>query len=108
VLGLYLARARSGDHDAAAELETNAKKLKQPDWPYPVVQLFLGRRTPKSTVAVPTKPDHHCDAQFFVGEWHLLRGDRPMALAALKAAVGTCPKANIEYDFARAELKRLQ
>ncbi len=49
---LYLARARSGAQIAAAELETNGKKLKQPGWPYPVVQLFLGRRTPEATLAL--------------------------------------------------------
>jgi tetratricopeptide (TPR) repeat protein len=57
VLWLYLARARSGAQIAAAELETNAKKLKQPDWPYPVVELFLGRRTPEATSAAATKSD---------------------------------------------------
>jgi lipoprotein NlpI len=108
VLWLYLARTRSGADTAAAELDANAKKLKQPDWPYPVVELFLGRRTPKSTLVAPTKPNDRCEAQFYVGEWQLLRGDRPKALAALKAAVGTCPKSNVEYDFARAELKRLR
>jgi lipoprotein NlpI len=35
VLWLYIARARSGAQIAAAELDTNGKKLKQPDWPYP-------------------------------------------------------------------------
>jgi lipoprotein NlpI len=101
VLGLYLARTRSGAHDAAAELETNAQKLKKSDWPYPVVELFLGRQKPKSTLAAPTEPDDRCDAQFYVGEWHLLHGDRPDALDLLKKAVATCRKYDITYDFAR-------
>jgi lipoprotein NlpI len=105
VLWLYLARARSGPQIAAAGLETNAKKLKQPDWPYPVVELFLGRRTPEATFAAAS--DDRCEAQFYIGEWHLLRGNRPAAMVALKAAVETCPKAFIEYKFAQAELQRL-
>jgi tetratricopeptide (TPR) repeat protein len=108
VLNLYLARTRSGAHNAAAELEANAKNLKQRDWPYPVVELFLGRRTPESTLGAPNKPDDRCEAQFYVGEWHLLRGDHPKAIAALKVAVDTCPKSNIEYGFAQAELQRLR
>jgi tetratricopeptide (TPR) repeat protein len=108
VIWLYLARIRSGAHDAAAELEANAKKLKPPDWPYQVVEIFRGRQKPKSTLAVPTKLDDRCDAQFYVGEWHLLHGGRPKALYLLKKAVATCPKTDAEYDFARAELKRLQ
>jgi lipoprotein NlpI len=107
VLWLYLARARSGPQIAAAELETNAKKLKQPGWPYPVVELFLGRRTPEATVAAATKPDDRCEAQFYIGEWRLLRGNRPAAIVALKAAAETCPKTFIEYKFAQAELQRL-
>jgi lipoprotein NlpI len=117
VLWLYLARTRSGAKTAAAELETNAKNLMQPAWPYPVVELFLGRRTPKTTVATAIKVDERCQAHFYVGEWHLLlyvgewhllRGDRVAARMALKAAVDICPKTLIEYDVARAELQRLQ
>jgi tetratricopeptide (TPR) repeat protein len=105
---LYLARARTGAHNAAAELKSNEKKLKHPDWPYPVVELFLGRRTPEATLAAPTTPDNHCEAEFFVGEWQLVRGDHPKAIDSLEAAVDTCPKTFVEFDFARAELKRLE
>ena len=90
MLGLYLARTRSGAHTAAAELEINAKNLKQPDWPYAVVELFLGRRTP-ATLAAATKRDERCEAQFYIGEWRLLRGDRRAAVANLKFAVDNCP-----------------
>jgi lipoprotein NlpI len=108
VLFLYLARMRAGAHDSAAELETNAKNLRQ-DWPNPVVELFLGRWTPKAVLAAaPAAPGEHCEAEFYVGEWHLLRGDQPKAVEALKAAIETCPKALVEYDFAGAELQRLQ
>jgi lipoprotein NlpI len=96
VLWLYLARARSGPQIAAAELETNAKKLKQPDWPYPVVELFLGRRRPEATFAAATKSDDRCEAQFYIGEWRLLRGNRPAAIVALKAAAETCPQTFVE------------
>lgn len=107
VLWLYLARARSGDQAAAAELETNAKQLKQPDWPYPVIQLFLGQSTVEAILAAPTKAGDRCEAQFYAGEWYLMRGDRAAATERLKTAAETCPKTYSEYGAALAELKRL-
>jgi len=107
-LALYLARRRSGAPTAAAELEIRSKNLKQPNWPYPVVELFLGRRTPEATLAAATKLGDRCEAQFYVSEWRLLRGDRSAAKAALKDTVTTCPKTLPEYELARAELERLR
>jgi len=46
-------------------------------------------------------------AQFYAGEWQLLRGDRAAAAAALKMAVETCPKSFIEFKGAKAELTRI-
>jgi lipoprotein NlpI len=108
VLWLYLIHARSGAETAATELETNAKNLNQPDWPYPLVELFLGRRTLETTLAAATKLVDHCAAQFYVGEWQLLRDDRLAAKMSMRAAVGICPKDLMEYDVALAELQRLQ
>jgi tetratricopeptide (TPR) repeat protein len=113
MLWLYLARARSGAEDAKAELAANEKNLKKRDWPYPVVELFLDRRKPKAALAAATKGDDRCEAQFYVGEWRLLRGDRRAGMMNLKAAVDTCPKSfgeksRPELESARAELKRLQ
>ena len=64
VLWLYLARTRSGAHNAAAELETNKKKLKPQDWPYPVVQMFLGHRTPETICTTAATPGERCEARF--------------------------------------------
>ena len=107
MLWSYLARPRSGDQAAAAELETNAKQLKQPDWPYPVIQLFLGQSTVEAILAAPTKAGDRCEAQFYAGEWYLMRGDRAAATERLKTAAETCPKTYSEYGAALAELKWL-
>jgi hypothetical protein len=42
-----------------------------------------------------------------VGEWHLLRGDRAAAQAALRQAADTCPSTFIEALGAKAELRRI-
>jgi hypothetical protein len=107
VMWLYLARARSGSQNAAKELETNVVKLKQSDWPYSVIELYLWRQTPDEILAATSKLDERCEALFYVGEWHLLRGDQATAAPTLKAAADTCPKTFIEFTGAQAELKRL-
>jgi murein DD-endopeptidase MepM/ murein hydrolase activator NlpD len=91
----------------ARQLELNATKLKQTDWPYPIVELFIGRRTPEATLTA-AEPNHRCEAQFYTGEWYLLHGNRTAAMSALKTAADNCPKAFVEYAGARAELKRLE
>ena len=106
-LWLFIARTRAGDQTAAAELATNARALKPTDWPYAVVELYLGRRTLEATLAAPTKPDDRCEAQFYVGEWQLLRAERAAAIEALRTAAQTCPKDFVEFADAQAELKRL-
>jgi lipoprotein NlpI len=106
-LWLYLARTRAGDQSAATELAANAQRLKPADWPYAVVELYLGHSTPEATLAAPGKPDERCEAQFYIGAWQLMRADRPAAIESLKTAVSTCPKDFVEATDARAELKRL-
>jgi lipoprotein NlpI len=107
-LWLYLARTRAGEATAAAaELAANARSLKASDWPYAVVELFLGQRTPEATLAAPGKPDERCEAQFYIGEWQLLRADQTAAIESLKTAASTCPKDFVEATDAHAELKRL-
>ena len=105
-LWYFLANWRSGKQSAMA-LEVFASKLKPAEWPYPVVQLFLGRKTPHQVLAAAGNPNELCEAQFYVGAWHALRGERGAAGAPLRTAVDTCPKWFAEYYGAQAELKRL-
>jgi hypothetical protein len=74
---------------------------------FPVIELFLDLRTPADTLAAAIKPDEQCEAQYYLGEWHLLRDDRAASIEALRKSVETCPKGFIEFDGAVAELKRL-
>jgi tetratricopeptide (TPR) repeat protein len=107
MIWLYLARERAGEN-GAAELEANAARLKNNNWPYPVVELYLGGRSPADVLSVASKPDERCEAQFYSGEWYLLRGNRAAAATALQAAADTCSKEFAEYAGALAELKRLK
>jgi lipoprotein NlpI len=107
VLWLYLARARSGQQQAATELAANAAQLQATDWPAPIVDLYLGKATAQASMDAPDSPDHRCEAQFYVGEWLLLHGDAAAARDRLAQAADICPKNSIERPAARAELKRL-
>jgi hypothetical protein len=46
-------------------------------------------------------------AQFYIGEWQLLRANRPAAIESLRTSANTCPKDFVEATDAQAELKRL-
>ena len=76
-------------------------------WPYAVIDLYLGKRSPAATLEAAKGSDERCEAEFYIGQWHILRGNTAAAAAAHKVAVDTCPKAFIEYRAAIAELKRL-
>jgi tetratricopeptide (TPR) repeat protein len=107
ILWLYLARARIGKQDAKSDLEHSAAGLNPSQWPYPVIDLFLEQRTPEALVAAAEKPEEQCEAQYYLGQWHLVRGESANAMKALRNAVASCPKTFIEYAGAVAELKRL-
>ena len=107
VLWHYLALARAGNGTALTELQVDAGKVKQTEWPYAVVELYLGKRDLDAMVAAASSDDQKCEAQYYGGMWNLLKKDNSRAAAMLKAAVDRCPKSFIEYNGATAELKRL-
>ena len=82
--------------------------LKTKEWPYAVIELFLGKRQPDATLAAASKPDEQCEASFYIGEWHILQSRPADAEPLLRKAAETCPKTFLEYSAAQAELKRLK
>jgi tetratricopeptide (TPR) repeat protein len=106
MLWRYLARARSGN-DGKEELAANAAHLKAKEWPYPVVEFYLGKRSAGDLSSVAAKPEQRCEAQFYLGEWHLLHSDSARATRTLRIAEETCPRDFYEYGGAVAELNRL-
>jgi hypothetical protein len=41
------------------------------------MELYLGARTPVATLEAATEPTKRCEAQFFIGEWHILKDHGP-------------------------------
>jgi rhomboid protease GluP len=104
----YLARARAGEEDAAAELAESAAQLKEHAWPYPLIEMFLGQPLHRDVLASATeRPHQHIEAQFCLAQWHLLRGNLDKAKRHLRTVVGRYPPKEPEYALARADLRRL-
>jgi tetratricopeptide (TPR) repeat protein len=106
MLWLYLARVRMGEN-GAAELAANSAELKTKDWPFPVIELYLGQRSPAEVLSTVDRLAARCEPQFYTGEWYLLNGKRSDAAAALRQAVKLCPKTFWEYLGAKVDLTRL-
>jgi lipoprotein NlpI len=112
VLWRHLARSRAGQADAS-ELLWNAGKIDRARWPGPLVALFLGETGQEEVNAAAEKGDaeeqktQRCEVSFYLGEYELLRGDKPHARTLLRTAAEICPKSFYERGAANAELKRL-
>ncbi|KJC51103.1 hypothetical protein UP09_03435 [Bradyrhizobium sp. LTSP885] len=106
LLFLHLARVKT-NANASAALETDASQLRTWHWPSAVVGLFLERLSADATIAAAGTPDELAEVQFYLGQWHLIHGDRAEARKALQAAIQACPPWFTEHTAALAELQRL-
>lgn len=112
VLWAYIAAARAGDPDAAKTLATRADALDLSDWPGPLVEVFLGRRTPES-VSEAEAPEgwertgRRVEIEFYLAMRDLLGGDAATARKRLRAARDLGITEYIESRAAVAELARL-
>ncbi|MBI3043668.1 MAG: tetratricopeptide repeat protein [Betaproteobacteria bacterium] len=113
-LWLYLARKRGNVANADEVLDSDTRAYRGGGWPAAVIVLYLGRTDAASVTAASTDSDaktqreQRCEANFYVAQWHLLRGEQKRALSLLKEAQGGCPKEFLEYEGTLAELRRLQ
>jgi lipoprotein NlpI len=82
--------------------------LKNRDWPYPIIEFYLGRRSLEGVQKSAVNPDQSCEASFYAKERQLLNGQRDAAISLLRSAADTCPKKFVEYGGALAELQRLE
>ena len=108
ILFRFLVRARAGEVIAATELEADAGRFHAKEWPYAVIELYLGRRSPELTLDDANKSDSGCEAQFFTGEWYILQNKPAEAATSLHKALDTCPESLWAYGAAQEELKRLK
>jgi lipoprotein NlpI len=77
-------------------------------WPKPLLDLFAGRASPEDIQrAAARSPNQKCEADFYIGEWQLARGNVAAAAGLFRAAEAECPRDYIAFDAARHELRRL-
>ena len=108
----YLATMRAG-RDGKKGLQELVGDRDLKPWPGIVARLFMGQATPEEVLAA-VKGDakqslrmQQCEAQFYVGQYYLLNGERERAREAFGKTVDTGVKMYIEYMYAQVELERL-
>jgi tetratricopeptide (TPR) repeat protein len=109
---LFLARSRSGVN-SVTELAKNGKIFDATRWPAPVVAALTGKITPETLMRSAAHPDPQtdrdqvCEANYYLGQWYLIKGDREKALPLFREAQQNCPVDFLERAAASTEIKRL-
>lgn len=113
---LYLVSARSGDPDASL-LTGPLEKGKTGPWADKVYGLFLDTLSPQAFEESVLKNEDReqydlderlSEAHFYIGQYHLIRGDKDKARRAFLKATDTGPLGIYEYLAASAELSALE
>jgi tetratricopeptide (TPR) repeat protein len=103
----YLSLAQAGEAAASSDLAANAARLKAKSWPYAAIELFLEQRAPDAVMLAATTPDQTCQAMFYVGSYHLIKGNKDEAAKQLQTASGSCSPELMEGLAAKASAARL-
>jgi lipoprotein NlpI len=112
VLWAYIAAARAGDPDAAKSLAVRADALDLADWPGPLIEVFLGRRTPESVSEAEApagweRTGRRVEIEFYLAMRDLLDGHDANAAQRLRTARDLGITEYIESRAAVSELARL-
>ncbi|WP_162917692.1 tetratricopeptide repeat protein [Dongia deserti] len=111
-LRLYLAQSHLGKGDAAV-LKKGIDKLDPSIWPRPLLELFTGTGEDPALIAgineLPStlRTDVLCEAQYYLGERALLKGDKRKARDYFAAAAGAASTTTERID-AKAALARVE
>jgi tetratricopeptide (TPR) repeat protein len=97
-------------NNVPSHLPESAKQLEMTAWPAPLIRQFLGESNAAQTLAAAHDNDpktdrgRACEANFYSGEFALLKKNRQEALRLLRLAANDCPRGFIEAPAALAEL----
>jgi lipoprotein NlpI len=97
-------------NNAPSHLAEAVKQLDMAVWPAPVIRHFLGELNAEQTFGAAfetdpkTKLAQTCEANFYSGEFALLKKNKKEAQRLLKLAADDCPQSFIESTAAIAEL----
>ncbi|MDE1985958.1 MAG: hypothetical protein KGJ28_05415 [Alphaproteobacteria bacterium] len=112
VLWVGLLGRRAGNFNQL-EFAQRISELNGSSWPAPLLALYRGTADPEDVYRATTNAssirnanNQRCEADFYVGEWQLSRGNFSTAVSLLKTAVAECPRNFIAYVAAEEELRR--
>jgi lipoprotein NlpI len=97
-------------NNAPSHLAEAAKQLDMTVWPAPVIRHFLGELNAEQTFGAAfdtdpkTKLSQTCEANFYSGEFALLKKNKKEAQRLLKLAADDCPPSFVESTAAIAEI----
>lgn len=109
---LAIAAARVGTFNSE-QLKHAVSSLDEDHWPSPILHFLAGQTTLESVDAAAAHGDaqtviqQKCEADFYLAEWSIDRGDTPAAKPRLNSAAASCPHTFVEYAGAKIELRRL-
>lgn len=101
----FLAQARLGI-DGAPDLRQRLAAAPG-KWPAPVARMFLGEIDSQAARGLATDDDERCEADYYFAALRLDKDPAADSAARLHAARAECPTDFIEYEGAKAELRRL-
>jgi lipoprotein NlpI len=105
---IYMLEARGDNAKAASSFARRVNEIKAKGWPFPVVSFYLGQLSVEELDAAAADNDQKCEANFYIGEWHLLKGDVASARKRFEQAISICPQSFIERAMTEIEVKRLK
>ena len=76
-------------------------------WPAPVARMLLGRIDLAAAKAAAANSDERCEADFYNAAAKVGSAPADEVAPLLQAAMKECPSGFIEYEGAKAELRRL-
>ena len=106
----HIAATRAG-RSAKDELDANARRFKGRGWPMPIADLYLDRSSPDTVLAAATTSAERCEAEFFIAQWHLLKGRAAEAKGLIESVLDSrdCGNPTSAYSLlAKRELRRLK
>ncbi|HEY2070922.1 MAG TPA: tetratricopeptide repeat protein [Rhizomicrobium sp.] len=95
-------------------LSRGAERLDLTHWPGPVIRLFLNQSEPDEVMRAAehgdaeTRANQICEANFYIGEWLIVKSQKKAAASWMNDARDKCPINFVERDAAIAELARLE
>jgi len=109
---LSLSRTRRG-LDGRAVLEQGVAKLKDGEWPAPIMLYLLGRLDREALIAAAGADEKNrkgqlCEARFYLAEHFIATGRKNDARPLLETARDECPRSSVEHSASLIELANLQ